>query len=351
MYTTESIVSIVTPLFNRVEDVSLTIESVRQQTYENWEWVIVDDGSTDGSLELLNDWSIRDSRIIIEKRNREPKGASTCRNIGVGKAKGDFLMFLDSDDLLAPQCLQNRLRLIEDEDFIVTQTGIIRKEHKLVKKYWSSLLHMDDTEAFMRLEGWCISSTFFLAKFAKQYAFDETAASLQDWDYHLRILQDSPKYVKYANSDPDVYIRSGHGDRISLKNGSSKRVMNRFTTFLKIEELLSQVGKGASIKYLDKHYLKHLKESVLYHSYDDFRLLYEYWKKSSTYYGKTGRQIKIYLILQFWLRRLGLSFLSGLAYRTAKFICPKRLFNPNERELILTSPILLEKEIQDILYK
>ena len=79
-------ISIITPNFNRAYIIEETAESILNQTNDNWEWVIVDDGSTDASWETLKSYQARDSRIRVFKRNREPKGACTCRNIGVEKS-------------------------------------------------------------------------------------------------------------------------------------------------------------------------------------------------------------------------------------------------------------------------
>ena len=98
-------VSIITPSFNRAYILHETAESIFRQTNPNWEWVIVDDGSTDDSWEVINKYAAEDSRVKVFKRDREPKGACTCRNIAVSKATGEFLIFLDTDDLLASFCI------------------------------------------------------------------------------------------------------------------------------------------------------------------------------------------------------------------------------------------------------
>ena len=106
-------VSIITPLFNRAHVLQETADSVFNQSYTDWEWIVVDDGSTDLGPHMVKHWASQDNRIQFHLRNREPKGACTCRNTGANKSKGEFLIFLDSDDLLAPLCLENRVKYEE----------------------------------------------------------------------------------------------------------------------------------------------------------------------------------------------------------------------------------------------
>lgn len=105
-------VSIVTPVFNRADIVHKTIDSVIGQTWQNWELLLVDDGSTDNIEEVLAERYGTEARISFTRRNREPKGASTCRNIGAEKATGEYLIFLDSDDMLEPHCLEQRVKVM-----------------------------------------------------------------------------------------------------------------------------------------------------------------------------------------------------------------------------------------------
>ena len=102
-------VALITPSFNRAYIIGETAESIFAQTHENWEWVIVDDGSTDDSWTLIQSFMERDSRVKGLQRNRGPKGACTCRNMAVENTDADWLIFLDTDDLLHPDCLKQRL--------------------------------------------------------------------------------------------------------------------------------------------------------------------------------------------------------------------------------------------------
>ena len=100
-------ISVITPVFNSATTIGATIESVMAQTYSNWEHICVDDGSTDDTISVIKAYCERDSRINLLVRETEPKGGSSCRNIGATAASGEFLIFLDGDDELLPHCLES----------------------------------------------------------------------------------------------------------------------------------------------------------------------------------------------------------------------------------------------------
>ena len=83
-------VAIITPSFNRGYIIGETAESVFAQSHENWEWIIVDDGSTDDSWDLIQSYARRDSRVKAIQRDRGPKGACTCRNIAIAHTDADL---------------------------------------------------------------------------------------------------------------------------------------------------------------------------------------------------------------------------------------------------------------------
>ena len=102
-------VSVIIPCFNREGLLPETLDSISAQTFSDWEAIVVDDGSTDGSLSIARDYARRDARFRALCGDGERKGANRCRNKGLAESKGDYLIFLDSDDVLASTCLENRV--------------------------------------------------------------------------------------------------------------------------------------------------------------------------------------------------------------------------------------------------
>jgi glycosyltransferase involved in cell wall biosynthesis len=87
------LVSIVIPNYNRESLIEETLNSVLQQTINNWECIIVDDGSTDNSINLIKHFTEKDNRFKLILRDRKPKGASTCRNIGIAHSRSQYIVF------------------------------------------------------------------------------------------------------------------------------------------------------------------------------------------------------------------------------------------------------------------
>jgi glycosyltransferase involved in cell wall biosynthesis len=108
-------ISFIIPMYNRANLVGETLDSVLAQTYQGWECIVVDDGSTDNSLEVVQEYCNRDQRIRLMSRPKErEKGAPTCRNIGVENTTGEYVYFLDSDDLLSPEFSQTIIDAIKN---------------------------------------------------------------------------------------------------------------------------------------------------------------------------------------------------------------------------------------------
>lgn len=100
--------SIIIPLYNKEHFIKETINSVLQQTYQHYEIIVVDDGSTDNSLKVAKD--IKDDRISIYPKQNE--GVSIARNVGAAKAKYNYLIFLDGDDVWQSDFLENMVSLV-----------------------------------------------------------------------------------------------------------------------------------------------------------------------------------------------------------------------------------------------
>ena len=109
----KGLVSIVMPAFNAAAFISESIDSVLRQTYRDWELIIVNDCSSDSTSDIVRGYREQDPRIIILTNDRN-QGVSMTRNRGVREAKGDWIAFLDSDDLWTPDKLERQMRLLHN---------------------------------------------------------------------------------------------------------------------------------------------------------------------------------------------------------------------------------------------
>lgn len=133
------LVSIITPSFNCVDFIGETIESVINQTYKNWELIIIDDCSTDESIELIKSYIQKDKRIKLIQFSTN-KGASFARSEGIKKAEGDFIAFLDSDDLWLKEKLEKQLRFMLENNYSFTFTAYqhMQENSEILKKIISA---------------------------------------------------------------------------------------------------------------------------------------------------------------------------------------------------------------------
>lgn len=107
------LVSIITPTFNSEKFISETIHSVQNQTYENWEMIIVDDGSSDKTIEIINSIAKTENRIRSYPQTQNI-GPAKARNIGIDKARGKYMTFLDADDIWFPNFVENSIKTIKE---------------------------------------------------------------------------------------------------------------------------------------------------------------------------------------------------------------------------------------------
>lgn len=134
-------VTVVTPTWNSSKYIRETIESVQAQTYQNWEMIIVDDCSTDNTIELVKDIAKKDSRIhLIEQRYNQ--GAAVARNIAVQNSTGRYIAYLDSDDRWKPDKLEKQVKFMLSKGcgFSCTSYEVIDSAGNNLKK----IVHMLD---------------------------------------------------------------------------------------------------------------------------------------------------------------------------------------------------------------
>ena len=114
-------ISIIVPVYNIIEYLPRCVESLRKQTYDKIEILLVDDGSTDGTAELCDKLAVEDVRIrVFHKQNG---GSSSARNLGIQEATGEYLGFVDSDDYVEPDMYERLLQAIETTHLPIAQTG------------------------------------------------------------------------------------------------------------------------------------------------------------------------------------------------------------------------------------
>lgn len=206
-------ISIIIPNFNKGDFIQKAIESIIAQEYKNWEAIVVDDGSSDNSIEIIKKFSGLDARVKLHRRERTPKGGSTCRNIGIENALGDYLIFFDSDDLMSPMCIGERVKLMEanlDLDFAIFPVGTFYKELGDSSMIWK-VKKGNHLKQFLSHDlPWNIMSPIWKSTFIKKAlkGFDESFPRLQDVEFHTRaLLQPEVNYRVISKTSPKCFYR------------------------------------------------------------------------------------------------------------------------------------------------
>lgn len=216
--TTNSLVSIVIPHFNRLRLLRETILSIRAQTYENWEVIVVDDGSEEHQWVALQE--LATDRVSIVQRRDGMKGPSRCRNLGAAKARGEYLVFVDSDDILAPWCLDQRLECAKrtPRDLLwIFPVMLFNQVPGDLAVSWNRLDGDEDLERFLRSDPpWHTSSPLWRRDaFLSLGGFNEEVFYGDDADLHIKMLLTGLGYRKFQSCLPDAFVRRGSEQRIT----------------------------------------------------------------------------------------------------------------------------------------
>jgi hypothetical protein len=241
-------VAIVTPTKNRLELLRQALDSVRVQTFADWEHLVVDDGSDDGTAEEMAARTAADPRVRYIQRTGQAGGANVCRNIGVRDAAADFIVFLDSDDLLEPDCLARRVEVMDrnaDIDFATFQTSVFVETPNDLNRPVATDLMGDDLVQFLYFElPWIITAPIWRkAALTRLGLFDETLPSWQDVELHIRALTAGCRYLRFPAVDHHVRWQ-WEDTKVSVEQRRSPRHLTAANTIIETFEQRVRQGPG-----------------------------------------------------------------------------------------------------------
>lgn len=217
-------ISIVVPVRNRCGIVERTLDSISSQTCRDFNLIIVDNGSTDSTAEVLRKWAERnvDKGFEIKILTEPVAGASRARNSGLQTVETDYTMFFDSDDEMRPRHVENVLRTLEQ----IPDTEILRWDVAILDSDgWMSVKSPSfHDELQMHLMHGSLSTQRYVAKtalFRKVGAWNEALGAFDDWELGVRLLLAGVR-VRKLNGEPSVVINptpdSVSGDSFSVKS-------------------------------------------------------------------------------------------------------------------------------------
>ncbi|MEK7846443.1 MAG: glycosyltransferase family 2 protein [Nitrospinota bacterium] len=182
-------VSVIIPTYNRAHLLGRAIESVLEQTFQDFELIVVDDASTDGTGQLIRTFGDKRIRYIQHDMN---KGSNASRNTGLRHARGEYVAFLDSDDEWLPEKLEKQLKVFQrgSEKLGLVSTRYsdeyLDPDEPFMPHYRGNIFHKLLTENII---GSASTPLIKTTCFEKAGLFDETMPASQDWDMWIRIAQ------------------------------------------------------------------------------------------------------------------------------------------------------------------
>ncbi len=203
-------ISIIVPNYNKSNYILKTLQSIENQNYKNWECIVIDDNSNDNSIELIKGFIESNSRFkfIINNKNY---GASYSRNLGINCSKGEYIIFLDADDIISSDCFSNRIKKISANmvlDFAVFPMGTFYEKIGDCKNIWNKFKGNHLYRFLSHDLPWGICSVIWRKEsLLKLGGFNEDFLRLQDVELHTRALINSYKYSTFPNYDSDCFYR------------------------------------------------------------------------------------------------------------------------------------------------
>jgi glycosyltransferase involved in cell wall biosynthesis len=259
-------VSVIIPSYNKELYISESISSVLNQSYSELELIIIDDHSTDATSKLISEFN--DSRIIF-RQNDENRGANYCRNAGLKIAGGEYIVFLDADDILTMDCLKNRVSFMErnrELDFAVYTLEVFYDNIGDTDVRWFPMSRNALIDFLKHDLPWQTMQPIWKKEFLLSIGgFDESFTRMQDVELHTRALLASNVRFKSHCTSPDCYFRVNE----NRKNFSTFSFLKKWTL--------------SSIEYCDKFshlvspaYVRFLLGTV-FQTY--YQLLYHFKRK------------------------------------------------------------------------
>lgn len=266
MSSNNPLVSIIIPTFNRAHLIAATLDSVLTQTYQNWECIVVDDGSTDTTDQLMVHYLAKDSRIQYHHRPKDKlPGGNAARNYGFEMSKGDFINFLDSDDLFHKETLTTKVNLINlyKSDVVITthtsdlnQLNIRKDASPKIFKNFS--FHI---EFILARNSIMTSDPMIKREFLENIKWDEKLRRYQEHVFFIQLFRQKMDIcfcdIKLYYHRPTKLNRASKSIRFSRERVNAKVALNKELTLYYANEAIVVSEYNRRIR---KWYKKIIKE-------------------------------------------------------------------------------------------
>lgn len=244
--------SIIIPTYNRAHLITNTLDSIKNQSYKDFEVLIIDDGSTDNTFETIQPY-LNEQFKYFKKENAERAAA---RNYGTKLAKGKYINWFDSDDLALPNHLEEAYRFLHKTNYevihlayaYINANNFIYNDSLSLPKELNSILYKGN---FLSCNG-----VFVKKQVALKYLFNETRILSASEDYELWLRLASEYTIYHINTITSYIVQ--HDERSVLTMKDATKLINRFQTFINLVKNNSKINDyyRGKIKYIVmKNYL------------------------------------------------------------------------------------------------
>lgn len=249
-------VTFIIPHFNRAALLHETLKSLQNQEVDTWEAIVVDDSSTEDEWTLAK--SFQDARVSYLRRVDGLKGPSRCRNLGLLAASSLNIVFVDSDDVVAPWAIKQRLDSInrwDKVDFIVFPVALFVNQPGDENRLWNRMDGAEDIARFLAADPvWHTSSPIWRRdSLLKLGGFNEEVMYGDDSELHIRAILRGLRYVKNESAMPDVFVRRGTQARIT-NTLSPSHLESRRNRLIEGSKVLAEYGTEQTRKAWEGQY-------------------------------------------------------------------------------------------------
>lgn len=295
-----ALVSVIIPCFNVEQYVDNLMTNMKLQTYKNWELIIVDDGSTDNTYEKLKEYAKSDSRIKVYIRNRAPKGSVTCRNIGQSKMNGKYFIHFDSDDIIAPFCLEQRVLYMENNPEIDYATfkgkSVIKKDNTNnyveTGRKWGIEPSQESILCFLSAKyPFSVWNNIYRANVFKNYFWDEHVYIYTDFSYIVPALINKFKHSYVYNCDYDYFYIVGQKNAMTSDFVDENKYKSTKYLFDKTFEEIKQNERGELyVKTFQSFFNLQFQRVIMTGSKEQLMDFYDYYRR---YYNKRLLRVNV----------------------------------------------------------
>ncbi len=283
-------ISIIIPSYNRATLIKETLQSVVAQTSPDWECIVVDDGSTDDTVNVVSAFAKADSRIhLFQREQAYASGGNGARQMGLEKATSDWVMFLDSDDLLHDFCITSRYSCAlkyPEYKMLLFLTATFKDKKGDSDILWNIPHDNEDIETYVlrfldQDMPWHTSGVLWKKEFLLHIGgWNQSLKAWQDWELHVRALCSLPK-VKYMITDADTLYRLDVKDSIA---SSKKTDVYSTHIFKAIQSVENQLFLNFRMRLLKQKYRYLVYRTLIAHSLKTNKITsaFQLAKKAST---------------------------------------------------------------------